>query len=163
MHLLRIIGLVEADYNCALKIMYAYRLMSNAEAAGVSSDQWGGRANRDAPTCATRKALVFESARIMKTPVGFGSADKASCFDRMTSELATGVSAKHKILHTTCRCDSAVMRGMTRQVKTSHGVSRRTYGCAHGDAKLGGLIQGKGSVVAQWILSTDLMLQLFKK
>ena len=44
-HLMRIIGLVEADFNCALKILYSERLMKNAEDAGISADQWGDRKN----------------------------------------------------------------------------------------------------------------------
>ena len=38
-HLMRIIGLVEADFNCALKILYSDRLMKNPEDAGISADQ----------------------------------------------------------------------------------------------------------------------------
>ena len=45
-HLMRNIGLVEADFNCALKILYSERLMKNAEDASISVDQWGGRKNR---------------------------------------------------------------------------------------------------------------------
>ena len=39
-HLMRIIGLVEADFNCVLKILYSERLMKNAEDAVISADQW---------------------------------------------------------------------------------------------------------------------------
>ena len=113
-HLLWIMRLVEAEYNCALKIMHANRLMQNIEIAGLSPDQWGGRENRNAPTCATRKMLAFESARITRKPVGYGSVDKASCFDRLTSELSTGVLVKRKMTRTTCRRNSSVMKGMSR-------------------------------------------------
>ena len=34
-HVMRIIGLVEADLNCALKILYSQRLMLNAKEAGL--------------------------------------------------------------------------------------------------------------------------------
>ena len=40
-HLMRIIALVEADFNTALKIMYAQKLMWQAERSDISSDQWG--------------------------------------------------------------------------------------------------------------------------
>ena len=53
-HLMRIIGLVEGDFNCALKILYSEQLMKNAEDVSISADQWGGRKNRDAIACATR-------------------------------------------------------------------------------------------------------------
>ena len=86
---MRIICLVEADFNCALKIMYSNRLMASAETAEISPDQWGGRKNRDAPTCATRGLLVFESARILKQTIVACSADAASYFDRVRSAYAS--------------------------------------------------------------------------
>ena len=48
-HLMRIIGLLEADFNTALKIIFARRMMCNGEISGMTNSQWGGRANRS--TC----------------------------------------------------------------------------------------------------------------
>ena len=64
-HLLRIVGLVEPDYNCGLKILYADRLMKNAEETGLPTYQWGGCANRSAQVCANRLLVTFESSQIM--------------------------------------------------------------------------------------------------
>jgi hypothetical protein len=45
-HLLRIIGLLEADFNTALKFFFAKKMMQNAERIGLSDEQWGSRKNR---------------------------------------------------------------------------------------------------------------------
>ena len=45
-HHMRIIGLVEADFNTALEIMFAQKLMWQAEASSITPDQWGGHADR---------------------------------------------------------------------------------------------------------------------
>ena len=42
-HLMRIIGLVKADFNIALKILFTRRLMPQAERLGMTPDQHGGR------------------------------------------------------------------------------------------------------------------------
>ena len=89
---MRIIALVEADFNTALKIMYARKLMWNAEQSGVSSDQWGGRPNRSAPDCATRKLVYWEYGRYMKITLSSFFGDLASCFDRMKTSLSSIVA-----------------------------------------------------------------------
>lgn len=162
-HLMRIIGLVEPDYNCGLKFYYADRLMKNAEASGLSSNQLGGRANRSAPACATRKLLTLESSRITKTSIGFGSADKSNCFDRLTNEITNVVSKKRGMSQTTCDCDNKVMDGMERSVKTAAGVSAQSYKTEPGDIKQSGKVQDKASVVCQWTLTADKMLVTYER
>lgn len=46
LHMLLIIGLLEADFNTSLKIIFAQKTMSNVESAGLSDEQWGSRKHR---------------------------------------------------------------------------------------------------------------------
>ena len=69
-HLMRIIGIVEADFNQALKILFTGQFMWKAEASGITPNQWGGRANQSASDCASRKVLTFEYKRLMRQPIG---------------------------------------------------------------------------------------------
>ena len=41
-HQLQIIGLLEADFNTAFKLIFARKMMWNAETSGISDEQWGG-------------------------------------------------------------------------------------------------------------------------
>ena len=122
-HLMRIIGLIEADFNCVLKIMYSNRLMTSAETARISPHQWGGRKNRDAPTCATCGLLSFESVRIMKKTIIACSADAASCFDRVCSVYASVLCMKKRMTKSCCKCASQVVCKLHHSVKTNDGVS----------------------------------------
>ncbi|KAL7524523.1 hypothetical protein ACHAXR_002911 [Thalassiosira sp. AJA248-18] len=69
-HQLRIIGILEADFNTALKILYARKLMHFAESQNsLNDEQWGSRPNRTSTDAALRKLLTFEYGRYMKTTI----------------------------------------------------------------------------------------------
>ena len=62
-HQLQIIGLLEADFNTALKLIFARKMMWNAETSGISDEQWGGCPNRTALDTACKKLLTLDYAR----------------------------------------------------------------------------------------------------
>jgi hypothetical protein len=86
-HMLRIIALLEADFNTALKIFFARRLMDNAEQAGLNDEQWGSQRNRMALDPAMRKLMTFEYGRYMRATIAMFAADLTACFDRMYPAL----------------------------------------------------------------------------
>ena len=55
-HQLCIIGLLEADFNTALKLIFGRKMMRNEETSGISEEQWGGRPNRTALDTACKKS-----------------------------------------------------------------------------------------------------------
>jgi hypothetical protein len=68
-HLLRIIGLLEADFNTALKLFFfAKKMMQNAESNGLSDEQWGSRRNCSSLDAAMIKLLMFEKPESRKQP-----------------------------------------------------------------------------------------------
>ena len=107
--------------------------MKNTEETGLPGNQWGGRANRSAPACATRRLMTYESSRIMHKAVIIGSADKLNCFDRLIPLLTNTVNKKKGIDGVTCRSDNEVMAGMQRNVKTAFCVSKSFYSTNNGD------------------------------
>ena len=93
--MMRIIGLVEADFNIALKILFTRRLMPQAERLGITPDQHGCSKNKSTYSCAMRKIILFEWARFRKEPVGSYYCDLSSCFDRMMT-IITAITARKK-------------------------------------------------------------------
>ena len=87
-HMLRIIGLLEADFNTALKILFSQKLMQNAEAVGLNDEQWGCRKNRMALDPAMRNMMTFEYGRYMRITIAMFAADLTACFDRMFPSLS---------------------------------------------------------------------------
>jgi hypothetical protein len=87
-HMLQIIALLEADFNTALKILFAKRLMDNAENAGLSDEQWGSHRNRMALDPAMKNLMTFEYGRYMRATIAMFAADLTACFDRVYPALA---------------------------------------------------------------------------
>ncbi|KAL7550562.1 hypothetical protein ACHAWF_015354 [Thalassiosira exigua] len=162
-HLMRIIGLLEADFNTALKILFAGRMMCNAEIAGISSSQWGGRANRSAIACATRKLIAWEYARYTKTTLVSFFCDLAGNFDRMLVPISNVVAQKKGMAKTVCECRSRVMTAMRRTIRTAAGTSKLMYQWCKGETRTAGEIQGKGDVMALWALQSDGALEVHNK
>ncbi|KAL7502579.1 hypothetical protein ACHAXN_000520, partial [Cyclotella atomus] len=79
-HMLRIIALVEADWNTALKILFR-KLIRNAEKVGLNDEQWGSRKNRMALDPAMRNLMTFEYGRYMRVTIAMFAADLTACFD----------------------------------------------------------------------------------
>ena len=62
-HRLRIIVLLEADFNLALRTIWMRHLFSQAEQAKFIPGQWGNRKKKNAIDCLTIKLLTCECAR----------------------------------------------------------------------------------------------------
>ena len=61
LHQLRIIHIIEADYNLATKILCTRRLMPKAEKANLLTDSnWGSRRSRSAQDTSTMKELHYD-------------------------------------------------------------------------------------------------------
>jgi hypothetical protein len=154
-HMLRIIALLEADFNTALKIFFARRLMDNAEQAGLNDEQWGSRRNRMALDPAMRKLMTFEYGRYMRATIAMFAADLTACFDRMYPALGSLVSGKFGMDVNILRCKGMVMEGMERSVRTGYGVSVATYGNRPGEPPMAGEGQGKGDVAIVYVLQSS--------
>lgn len=96
-HLLRIIGLVEADFNTALKFFFAKQMVANSERTQLTEEQWGGRPGKTATEPALRKMLAFEYGRVLFVTIALFANDAVACFDRMVPNISTLVAMKYGI------------------------------------------------------------------
>ena len=165
-HRLRIIGLVEADFNTALKILFARKLMWNAEKSGLHNEQWGGRPNRTAIDAAMRKMMTFEYGRYMKMTIALFANDQTACFDRMCPPISNVIAGKFGMDANVLRARSNTMAQMQRHIKTNLGVSETSYQQQLGEPTLHGEYQGKGDVASLWVMHSSTVLyahaQLYK-
>ena len=57
---LQITRILEADFNTALEILLAHKLMTNAKTIGIHEEQWGYRQVRTTIDSALCKMMTFE-------------------------------------------------------------------------------------------------------
>ena len=126
-HMLRIIGLVEADFNTALKFFLAKQMQQASEANGLSDEQHGSRQDRTSIDAGMIKLLTFENARLKRSTVIETSYDKKACFDRMQTGQSDLYAQKQNVEKNLLRCRSMCVKGMRRHLKTGLGVSIGTY------------------------------------
>jgi hypothetical protein len=149
-HMLRIIGLLEADFNTALKFFFSREMMENTERDGMTDEQWGGRRNRSSVDAATLKLLTFECARIKKATTADTMYDLVACFDRMKAQMSNIIAQRSLVDKNILRARAIVIENLRCSVKTGLGVSKETYGQEPGEPAVDGEVQGKGDVPPLW-------------
>ena len=77
-HRRRIIVLLEADFNMALRTLWMQRLFPKAEKANFIDEQWGNRKTKSVLDCLSMKLLTCESLRIMHRPAALMAMDAAA-------------------------------------------------------------------------------------
>jgi hypothetical protein len=77
-HRLRIIVLLEADFNIALRIIWMRNIFPAAEKMGFAKEQWGSRKNRNSTDCTIMKILTFESCRHQRKWIAMMAMDAAA-------------------------------------------------------------------------------------
>jgi len=158
-HQLRIIGLVEADFNTALKIFFAKQMVANSERTTLTEEQWGGRPGRTATDAAMRKMLAFEYGRVLYVTIALFANDAVACFDRMVPNISTLLALKYGVQPNVMRSRNAVMSKMTHGVRTKHGDSTSTYCQLEDEPQVAGETQGKGDVACIWSLLSHTLLR----
>ena len=163
-HILRIIGLMEGDFNVYLKWAFNQHVMLNAEESGnLSPHQWGGQKGRSAIACAFRKLITWEYFRIVKETVVSFPGDLQSNFDRMLPSFNSIFAMKNGLADTVCRCRAETVERFERPVKTAAGVSQSTYKYEDGEVKMGGEVQGKPDNMQLWTITSSYLLNLHNR
>ena len=159
-HTLRIIGLLEGDFNTALKWFMASQVQRRAEDNNaMSKDQFGSRKDRMAIDAGMIKLLSFESARATKSTMAEVSHDKKACFDRMQTAQSNIYAKKQNVDKNLLICKSKTMSLMKRHVKTGLGVSEAAYYQVAGEPIIEGETQGKPDVPVMYGLQSSTLLR----
>ena len=103
-HQLHIIGLLEADFNTALKLIFEKKMMRNAERSGIRGKQWGGRPNRTAIDTTFKNLLTLDYARMIHKTIAMVANDATACFDRMVPGVSLLIERKFGVAASIMKC-----------------------------------------------------------
>ena len=160
---LRVIHILEADYNLALKMIWSRRAMMNLENnRKLGESQWGGRAGRSTIDVLIMKMMKYDTSARARIMLALLENDAKACYDRMVVNLASAISQAYGVPHSACKAISDTLTNMMYHVKTSAGVSEGAY--SHSlETPVHGIGQGAGWSGPVWTFHTDTMVKLMDK
>ena len=134
---LRVIQLLEADLNMALRIIIGRRLMHRAEDRGtIPSSQWGSRPNSSSIDAILIKRLSYDGLALLCHSAVIFNNDCKAAFDRMIPSVG-GIALRQ--LGTRKNAVSTLLQTLQQkqyQVRTSLGISTQAFS-NHDDWVLG--------------------------
>jgi hypothetical protein len=149
---LRIIHLYEADYNLFCRIMWARRMMTNAENRKfIAKSQFGGRKGHKPMDMVLKQQLNVEYSRMTRTPLATLDQDFASCYDRMTVTLSALLSRNHGVPRNACHVLADSLRQMKFFIRTANGKMDKYYTTTD-DVKVQGAGQGNSAAGPLWTI-----------
>ena len=122
-HRLRIIVLLEAYFNIALRIIWMRRLFPAAEKMGFAPKQWRRRKNQNSTDCATMKILTFESCHHRRTWIAMMAMDAAACYNIIITYILNVCECRHGLPNNACVAKGKIVFEMLCKVRTVYGKS----------------------------------------
>ena len=157
-HQLHIIGLLEADFNTALKLIFSWKMMRNAETSINNEEQWGGHPNCTALDTTCKKILTLEYPRTTYKTIAMFANDATVCFDRIVPGLSSRIARKFEVSTSIMECRNETIKALEWNIRTGCGDSDETYKEGEDSDSLCGEVQGKGDVASLWCLTSHTIL-----
>ena len=124
---LRIIQLLEGDFNGGLRYIFGRRLMHYSVAKKISSDAtYDGRPGRSCHDALLRIQMGMECCRISRTLAAFMDIDAKACFDNQIRNLIGINNRRLGADKNIVRCQTETLEKMEHRVRIHQGVSKKS-------------------------------------
>jgi ribonuclease HI len=162
-HKLRIIHLLEADYNLCLKAIFGRKLTWNCEEHGTLGDiQNGFRPGRSTMGTIIMNELITEYNRRMRMNFYIIMTDISGCFDRIIPSIISLLNRKNGLSKQAVQMHGNTLRHAKYHLKTKFGISQSYYSHSE-DTPIYGNGQGAGDSPSQWNQESAILISLFSK
>jgi hypothetical protein len=155
---LRVIHLLESDFNLMIGILWGRRLVHQGEQINAFDDgQGGSRLDRRTQELLLQKHLTYSIWRMARINGASFDNDTKSCFDRIVMTVASLCSQQLGMTVAACELFLETLRKMNYHIKTGAGISDESY-CTDEFRTMHGPGQGgRGSPCIWLIISSVLM------
>jgi hypothetical protein len=164
LHKLRVIHILEANYNLALKEIFGRRLMWNCEDYGNLGDiQDGFRKGRSTIRTLLHNEIVNDYNKCLRINNFVGMMDISGCFDRIVAPVISLLNRKNG-------CPQEVLVSMHAttleqakyHLKTKHGTTSSSYSHSK-ETPIYGNGQGAGDSPSQWCQQSTILFDLYSE
>jgi hypothetical protein len=162
LHKLRVIHILEADYNLALKEIFGRRLMQNCELHGTLGDRQDGfRKGRSTMRTLLQNELFNDYNKRLRINNFVGMTDISGCFDRILPSIVSLINQRNGCPTEAVKTHAETLQKARYHLKTKHGLSSSHYSHS-ATTPIYGNGQGAGDSPSQWSQESALLFDLYE-
>ena len=161
-HKLRAICLFEADFNWWTKLIFARRMMAQADAKGCIPDDLFAKKGESCDSAVMTKVFFSDISRTMHRPASLTMNDFGDCYDRSAHTVQAVALRANGIPKEAVRVMLTCLRLMQFFVRTGFGESEESFGGTE-ENPLGGLGMGSGSAPPSFAVLSVLIVNAYKR
>jgi uncharacterized protein YjbK len=163
LHKLRVIHILEADYNLALKQIFGRRLLQNCEAYGSLGDlQDGFRKGRSTIKTLLHNEIINNYNKRLRINNFVGMTDISGCFDRIVAPVISILNLKNGCPNKAVDMHATTLEKAKYHLKTKQGISTNYYNHSE-ETPVHGNGQGAGDSPSQWCQQSAMLFDLYEK
>ena len=156
---LRIIHLIESDFNLMIGILWGRRLVWHGEERKQFDDgQSGSRPGKRCQDLLSKKDAILSIWRMSRTDGIFFDNDAKSCFDRIVMTLGSICSQHMGMPKKACELFLKTLQSMNYHIKTSFGISEEHYHSTR-DYTIHGPGQGGRGSPSMWLIISSIIMK----
>jgi hypothetical protein len=153
---------MEADFNCANKILYGVRILDNAGQHALMPNKIFSEKNRMADDGTLAKTLFYDLVHQSRRPAGLSLVDANNCYDRIVHAIVLLVCQWFGVPREVIGLMLCTIQEMKIFLHTAYGDSNTAAGLCV-DIKMQGLCQGNGATPTGWAVVSRTILHAHKR
>jgi hypothetical protein len=163
LHKLRVIHILEADYNLALKLIFGKRLLQNCEKYDTLGNlQDGFRKGRSTMRTLLLNEITNDYNKRLRVNNYVGMTDISGCFDRIVAPVISILNIKNGCPTNAVEMHASTLEQAQYYLKTKSGVSTTFYQHSE-ETPVHGNGQGAGDSPSQWCQQSAMLFDLYSE